>query len=80
MVGDLSENISYEVYAVAGIDGGDIRRVVVFETVGRHHILGFNSPSITGRADYLGIDGLRIGGAFYQGSTDAGKKGAGEWS
>ena len=76
LVGDLSENISYEIYAVAGIDGGDISKSSGIRNGREASYPGFNSPSITGRADYHGIDGLRIGGAFYQGSTDAGYKDA----
>jgi len=74
LVGDLSENISYEIYAVAGIDGGDISKKSAIRSGREPSYPGFNSPSITGRADYHGIDGLRIGAGFYQGSTDAGYK------
>ena len=33
------------------------------------------SPSITGRVDYYGIDGLRVGASMWSGSSDFGEKG-----
>ena len=76
LVGDLSENISYEVYAVGGLDGGDFTEDGGIRGGREAAYPGFEKPSITGRADYFGIDGLRVGGGFYMGSTEYGKKGA----
>ena len=37
---------------------------------------GLESPSITGRVDYHGIDNLRVGLSMFKGSTDHGSKGS----
>ena len=75
LVGDLSENISYEIYAVGGLDGGGFSAKDGIRGGREASYPGLESPSITGRIDYFGIDGLRVGAGFYQGSTEFGEKG-----
>jgi hypothetical protein len=75
LVGDLSADLSYEVYAVGGLDGSSFSEGSGIRG-GREAVYpGLESPSLTGRLDYFGIDDLRVGGGFYTGSTDYGAEG-----
>ena len=76
LVGDLSENISYEIYAVGGLDGSAFNETEGIRGGREAEYAGLEKPSITGRIDSYAIENLRIGGAFYQGSTGFGIKGA----
>lgn len=70
LVGDLSENISYEIYAVAGLDGSKFSTSSGIRSGRIADYPSFESPSYTGRLDYHGVGGLRVGAAFYQGGAD----------
>ena len=74
--GDLSENVSYELYAVGGLDSDGFKAKDGIRGGRESEYAGAEKLSYTGRIDFHGIDGLRYGAAFYQGSTDHGKKGA----
>jgi len=76
LTGDLSENISYEVYAVGGLDASGFDAEDGIRGGREAAYQGLESPSITGRVDYHGIDNLRIGLSMFQGSTDHGSKGS----
>ena len=76
LVGDLSADLSYEVYAVGGLDGSSFSEDSGIRGGREAAYPGLESPSLTGRLDYFGIENLRVGGAFYTGSTDYGLKGA----
>ncbi len=69
LVGDLSENLSYEIYAVAGLDGSKFSTSSGIRSGRISDYPSFESPSMTGRLDYYGIEGLRAGVAFYQGAA-----------
>jgi hypothetical protein len=75
LVGDISSDISYEVYAVGGLDGSSFSLGNGIRDGREASYPGIEKPSVTGRMDYYGIDGLRVGAAFYQGSTEFGEKG-----
>ena len=74
--GDLSENVSYELYAVGGLDSDGFSLKDGIRGGREAEYAGAEKLSYTGRIDFHGIEGLRYGAAFYQGSTDHGKKGA----
>ena len=76
VVGDLSADVSYQVYAVGGLDGSSFSEGSGIRGGREAAYPGLESPSLTGRLDYFGIENLRVGGAFYTGSTDYGAKGA----
>ena len=61
----VAEQLNQEVYAVGGLDGGDFTEDGGIRGGREAAYPGFEKPSITGRADYFGIDGLRVGGGFY---------------
>ena len=75
LVGDLSENISYEIYAVGGLDGSAFNETEGIRGGREAEYAGLEKPSITGRIDSYAIENLRFGGAFYQGSTGFTMKG-----
>jgi len=75
LTGDLSENISYEVYAVGGLDASGFTASDGIRGGREAAYQGLESPSITGRVDYYGIDGLRVGASMWSGSSDFGEKG-----
>ncbi len=75
LVGDLSADLSYEIYAVGGLDGSSFSESDGIRGGREAAYPGLESPSITGRLDYFGVENLRVGGAFYTGSTDHGAKG-----
>ena len=76
VVGDLSADVSYQLYAVGGLDGSSFSEGSGIRGGREAAYPGLESPSLTGRLDYFGIENLRVGGAFYTGSTDYGAKGA----
>ena len=73
--GDLSENVSYELYAVGGLDSSGFTLDDGIRGGREAEYAGAEKLSYTGRIDFHGIEGLRYGAAFYQGSTDHGMKG-----
>jgi hypothetical protein len=75
LVGDISENISYEVYAVGGLDASGFTTGDGIRGGRQAAYQGLESPSITGRIDYHGIDGLRVGASMWSGSSAHGSKG-----
>ena len=75
LVGDLSENISYEIYAVGGLDSSSFNETEGIRGGREAEYPGLEKPSITGRIDSYALENLRFGGAFYQGSTGFTTKG-----
>lgn len=75
LVGDLSTDISYEVYAVGGLDASGFNEEDGIRGSREAAYQGLESPSITGRIDYHGIENLRVGVSMFSGSTDHGSKG-----
>ena len=75
LVGDLSTDISYEIYAVGGLDGSGFTTGDGIRGGRQAAYQGLEKPSITGRVDYHGIDGLRIGASMWSGSSEHGSKG-----
>ena len=74
--GDLTDNISYELYAVGGLDASDFTDSNGIRGGREPSYAGAESLSYAGRFDYFGVEGLRAGAGFYQGPTDHGSKGA----
>ena len=75
LTGDLSENISYEVYAVGGLNASGFTTTDGIRGGREAAYQSLEKPSITGRVDYYGIDGLRVGASMWSGSSDFGTKG-----
>lgn len=73
--GDLTDNISYELYAVGGLDASDFTDSTGIRGGRESSYAGAESLSYAGRLDYFGVEGLRAGAGFYQGPTDHGSKG-----
>ncbi len=73
--GDLTDQLSYELYVVNGLDGSGFDAESGIRGGRMHERPGLNEPAVTGRVDYRPIDPLRVGVSGYFGGLNNGNKG-----
>lgn len=73
--GDLTENLSYELYVVNGLDGSGFSAEEGIRGGRMHERPGLNEPATTGRVDYRPMQALRLGLSGYVGGLDNTNKG-----
>lgn len=75
--GNVTREITYQVYIVGGLDGSRITALKGLRDARIKERPSLNDPALTGRVDYMPGDGaLRLGASAYAGGLDNANKGA----